>query len=135
MCYSALVKQDLKYLGRRYGALAVKEQVDSLFGLVNIVRIISARKAAKKEREDTMKKEYKLKKLTKRPGKTKVDPDAVKVPISLRLDATVLGMLKTESDKRGLPYQTLIGSILHQFVHGELIDRKTIEILKKLKAS
>jgi predicted DNA binding CopG/RHH family protein len=102
---------------------------------VNIVRIISARKAAKKEREDTMKKEYNLKKLTKRPGKTKVDPDAVKVPISLRLDATVLEMLKTESDKRGLPYQTLIGSILHQFVHGELIDRKTIEILKKLKAS
>lgn len=29
MCYSALVKQDLKYLGRRYGALAVKEQVDA----------------------------------------------------------------------------------------------------------
>lgn len=88
-----------------------------------------------KRKEKTMKKEYNLKKLTKRPGKTKVDPDSVKVPISLRLDATVLAMLKTESDKRGLPYQTLIGSILHQFVHGELIDRKTIEILKKLKAS
>lgn len=29
MCYSALVKQDLKYLGRRYGALAVREQIDS----------------------------------------------------------------------------------------------------------
>jgi uncharacterized protein (DUF4415 family) len=88
-----------------------------------------------KRKKKTMKKEYNLKKLRKRPGKTKVDPDAVKVPISLRLDAVVLAMLKTESDKRGLPYQTLIGSILHQFVHGELIDRKTIEILKKLKAS
>ena len=29
MCYSALVKQDLKYLGRRYGALAVRTQIDS----------------------------------------------------------------------------------------------------------
>lgn len=29
MCYSALVKQDLKYLGRRYGALAVREQIDA----------------------------------------------------------------------------------------------------------
>lgn len=29
MCYSALVKQDLKYLGRRYGALAVREQVEA----------------------------------------------------------------------------------------------------------
>jgi len=29
MCYSALVIQDLKYLGRRYGALAVKDQFAS----------------------------------------------------------------------------------------------------------
>ena len=29
MCYSALVIQDLKYLGRRYGALAVREQIAS----------------------------------------------------------------------------------------------------------
>jgi predicted DNA binding CopG/RHH family protein len=82
-----------------------------------------------------MKKEYDLKKLKKIPGKVKVDPNAVKVPLSLRLDASVLAMLKTEADKRGLPYQTFIGSILHQFVHGELIDRGTVELLKKLRAS
>jgi putative SOS response-associated peptidase YedK len=29
MCYSALVKQDLNDLGRRYGALAVREQIDA----------------------------------------------------------------------------------------------------------
>ena len=29
MCYSALVIQDLKYLGRRYGAIAVREQIAS----------------------------------------------------------------------------------------------------------
>jgi predicted DNA binding CopG/RHH family protein len=79
-----------------------------------------------------MRQQYNLKKLKKRPGKVKVDPDAVKIPISLRLDAGLLLMLKTESERRGLPYQTFISSILHQFMHGELIERSTVELLKKV---
>jgi predicted DNA binding CopG/RHH family protein len=79
-----------------------------------------------------MRKKYNLKKLKKRPGKVKVDPDAVKIPISLRLDAGLLLMLKTESERRGLPYQTFISSILHQFMRGELIERSTVELLKKV---
>jgi predicted DNA binding CopG/RHH family protein len=79
-----------------------------------------------------MRKQYNLKKLKKRPAKIKVDPDAVKTPISLRLDAGLLLMLKTESERRGLPYQTFISSILHQFMHGELIERSTVELLKKV---
>jgi predicted DNA binding CopG/RHH family protein len=79
-----------------------------------------------------MSKQYNLKKLKKRPGKVKVDPDAVKIPISLRLDAGLLLMLKTESERRGLPYQTFISSILHQFMNGELIERSTVELLKKV---
>jgi predicted DNA binding CopG/RHH family protein len=79
-----------------------------------------------------MRKQYNLKKLKKRPGKVKVDPDAVKIPISLRLDAGLLLMLKTESERRGLPYQTFISSILHQFMRGELIERSTVELLKKV---
>jgi predicted DNA binding CopG/RHH family protein len=79
-----------------------------------------------------MRKQYNLKKLKKRPSKVKVDPDAVKTPISLRLDAGLLLMLKTESERRGLPYQTFISSILHQFMNGELIERSTVELLKKV---
>jgi len=79
-----------------------------------------------------MRNQYNLKKLKKRPGKVKVDPDAVKTPISLRLDAGLLLMLKTESERRGLPYQTFISSILHQFMNGELIERSTVELLKKV---
>lgn len=82
-----------------------------------------------------MKKEYDLKKLKQRPGRVKVDPDAAKVPVSIRLDGGVLAALKSEAERLGLPYQTHIGSILHQFVQGELIDRKTIELAKKIKAS
>jgi len=32
--------------------------------------------------------------------------------------------LKTEALRMGIPYQTLIGSILHRYVTGELLDRK-----------
>lgn len=80
-----------------------------------------------------MKKEYDLKKLKRKPSKTKVDAEsATKSQISLRLDVEVLIKLKEEAAKLGLPYQTLIGSVLHQFVSGELIEKKTIKILQKL---
>jgi predicted DNA binding CopG/RHH family protein len=82
-----------------------------------------------------MKKEYDLKTFKKRPGKVKSDKEAAKVPISLRLDGGVLACLKTEAERLGIPYQTFIGSILHQFASGELVSKQTIELLKKIKAS
>ncbi len=82
-----------------------------------------------------MKKEYDLKKLTKRPGKIKIDPEATKTPISIRLDGAVLAELKTEAETLGIPYQTFIGSILHQYANGKLIQKKTIDLLKKSNAS
>ena len=44
-----------------------------------------------------MKKEYDLRKLKKRPGKTRSEPDAAKVPVSIRLDGEVLASLRTEA--------------------------------------
>ncbi len=82
-----------------------------------------------------MKKQYDLKKLKKRPGKVKVDESAAKVPISLRLDGSDLASLKEEAERMGIPYQTLLSSILHQYITGQLVPRQTIEMLKKLKAS
>ncbi|MCB0341261.1 MAG: BrnA antitoxin family protein [Pseudobdellovibrionaceae bacterium] len=78
-----------------------------------------------------MKKEYDLKKLKKRPGKAKTSTSAAKVPISIRLDGAVLSEFKTEAERLGMPYQTFIGSILHRYANGELVD-KTIakKILK-----
>lgn len=81
-----------------------------------------------------MKKEYNLKKLKKRSGKARVDPEAAKVPVSLRIDGIDLADLKTEAERLGIPYQTLIGSILHRFVTGDLVDAKVIQqSLKSLK--
>jgi len=82
-----------------------------------------------------MKKEYDLKKLKRRPGTPKFDPEAAKIPISIRLDGSVLAALKTEAERFGIPYQTYIGSVLHRFAQGELIDRKTVDLLKRLKVS
>ena len=79
-----------------------------------------------------MKKEYKLNTLKKRAGKVKVDKAATKVPISLRLDGALISEFKSEAEKKGLPYQTLISSILHQYINGELIETKTVSMLKKL---
>lgn len=70
-----------------------------------------------------MKKEYDLKKLKKRPGPVKVFPEAAKTAITIRLDAMVVVELKTEAERLGIPYQTLVNSVLHRFVTGELVDK------------
>jgi len=79
-----------------------------------------------------MRKEYDLKKLKKRPGPVKVDPGAAKIAISIRIDGGELADLRTEAKRLGIPYQTLIGSILHRFVSGELVDRNSPDLRKLL---
>ena len=75
-----------------------------------------------------MKKEYSLGKLRKRPGKAKIDLDAAKIPISIRVDGAVLAELRSEAERLGIPYQTMIGSVLHRYVEGELVDPKAIDL-------
>ncbi len=57
-----------------------------------------------------------------------------KKSISLRLKTNDLEQLKLRADSEGLPYQTLLSSIVHKFVTDQLVDKKsilkTIEILK-----
>lgn len=79
-----------------------------------------------------MKKEYDFKKLKKRPGPVKVIPDAAKTAISIRIDGGELAELRTEAKRLGIPYQTFIGSILHRFVTGELVDRNSPDLRKLL---
>jgi predicted DNA binding CopG/RHH family protein len=80
-----------------------------------------------------MKKEYELSKLKKRPGKVKIDPDAAKTPISIRLDSEVLADLRSEAERLGIPYQTFIGSVLHRFATGDLVDLKAVDLKELLK--
>ncbi len=43
--------------------------------------------------------------------------------INLRLLENDLQRIKTEAIKEGIPYQTLISSILHKYVQGDLVGR------------
>lgn len=42
-------------------------------------------------------------------------------PISLRLPSRDVEEIKRKANQKGLPYQTLIASILHQYVTGKII--------------
>ncbi len=77
-----------------------------------------------------MRKNYDLKTLKKKPGKPKVDPEATRTMISLKIDANNLAEIKNEAERLGMPYQTLMNSILHRYIHGELIDKKDLKLLK-----
>jgi len=45
--------------------------------------------------------------------------------INIRLTTADLQSLQAKAIEEGLPYQSLISSILHKYVTGELIERKT----------
>ena len=46
--------------------------------------------------------------------------------INIRLSQETLAELKRRSAKEGLPYQTLISSVLHKFVTDQLVDEETV---------
>jgi len=69
-----------------------------------------------------VKDKYDFSKLKKR--ESKIVPGADRTPISIKLNANDLAGIKKEAIRLGIPYQTLINSVLHRFVTGELIDRR-----------
>ncbi len=46
--------------------------------------------------------------------------------INLRVNSLDLELLKRKAEQEGIPYQTLISSILHKFVTDQLVDQKNI---------
>ena len=51
--------------------------------------------------------------------------------ISLRVNSQDLELLKMRAEYEGIPYQTLLSSIIHKFVTEQLVDQKNI--LKSLR--
>jgi len=43
--------------------------------------------------------------------------------INIRLSSRDLRLLQTRALREGMPYQTLVSSVLHKFVDGQLIDK------------
>lgn len=65
-----------------------------------------------------------------------IDKANEKKSISLRLKNNDIEQLKLRAETEGLPYQTLLSSIVHKFVTDQLVDKKSIlRSLEILKAS
>jgi hypothetical protein len=59
------------------------------------------------------------------PPMTDADIDtARRLHISLRLPEVDMAAIRVEARRLGIPYQTLIGSILHRFATGQLVDAR-----------
>lgn len=68
-----------------------------------------------------------------------IDKANEKKSISLRLKVNDLEQLKLRADREGLPYQTLLSSIIHKFVTDQLVDKrsilKSLELFKRVEES
>ncbi|MCD6533373.1 MAG: antitoxin [Deltaproteobacteria bacterium] len=66
-----------------------------------------------------------------------IDKANEKKSISLRLKVNDLEQLKLRADREGLPYQTLLSSIIHKFVTDQLVDKrsilKSLELFKRVE--
>jgi predicted DNA binding CopG/RHH family protein len=55
--------------------------------------------------------------------------------INIRISQQDLENLRRSAEQEGIPYQTLISSVLHKFLAGRLVDevsiRKSVELLSK----
>lgn len=75
----------------------------------------------------SLKKKIKIEKIIQKSNEKK--------NISLRVNSQDLDQLKLKAGKEGIPYQTLILSIIHKFVTDQLVDQNTIikslQILKQ----
>jgi len=77
------------------------------------------------------------------PSKMKLVTDLIKKAnkkknISLRVNAQDLERLKRIAQHEGIPYQTLLSSMIHKFVTGQLVEEqdilKSIQLLKTVGA-
>jgi predicted DNA binding CopG/RHH family protein len=56
--------------------------------------------------------------------KSQIGKPVPKVPVTLRMEKLTLLVLKDQAQTQGLRYQSLIGSILHKYITGKLVERK-----------
>jgi len=53
--------------------------------------------------------------------------------INIRMKADDLDDIKRIADRKGMPYQTLIGSVLHRFVKGDMVAIDEVELVEHFK--
>lgn len=74
----------------------------------------------------------KLSDLKKKKIESILEKSSKKKVITLRLDNNDLEQIKYIANDEGIPYQTLISSILHKFVNNRFIDKKEVFKISEL---
>ena len=44
--------------------------------------------------------------------------------VNLRISSKLLSEIKAEADRKGLNYQALMKSVLHQYINGDLVEKR-----------
>ena len=56
--------------------------------------------------------------------------------LNIRISSSDLKLIKDRAAEEGLPYQSLIASLIHKYASNELVDRRQVNaIVRELKAS
>jgi len=70
-----------------------------------------------------MEDEYDFSKM-KRRYPARVDPDALTIPINLRIHANDVCIIRDEADRLGIPYLTLMENNINQYAKNLVKDKK-----------
>ena len=59
---------------------------------------------------------------------------SIRRPVTLRMEETDLEAIRSLAEREGMPYQTLIGSVVHKYISGALVDINEVRKVIKIKA-
>ena len=74
-----------------------------------------------------------LREAAKNPPKIHYAEKENKKQVSMRLDSNDIDRLKVIAVEQGLPYQSLVGSVLHRYAMGTLVDVNEVKKVVALK--
>jgi predicted DNA binding CopG/RHH family protein len=55
--------------------------------------------------------------------------------VNIRMSQHAIDEVKRYADKEGIPYQTLMSSVIHKYVTGELVERKVLDEVSRAVGS
>jgi len=70
--------------------------------------------------------------LKKKKIKSILEKSSKKKVITLRLNSNDLEQIKSIANSEGIPYQTLISSILHKYINNRFVDKKEVFKISEL---
>jgi predicted DNA binding CopG/RHH family protein len=95
---------------KRYNPRYIDSEEKEIIGNLKNINVKALRKPSKKEQA-----------LIRKAAKSYVEKES---KMNIRIDPSELAQIKAKADSEGLKYQTLIKSVLHKYINGQLIEKK-----------